>query len=657
MRGGGLCFWMRDRSPAVLGWLGGLMLLIQMFVGLPSAYAKETEPGQMTGEELREPIERLRLKVLPEMTPFKPTGNALLDRMMAALYLSELSKAIENNPYLGSRESNQIVRRLTQELEVEIKTVETESRGGPAPPVAPGGPPPAAPTPKPSPPPPVVSPAPPEGLPAPPIVQPAPLQPTEAAPPSEAPAPPPVSSPGGELVLTLKESIQRALQGNRDFRNSVARLERSRFDVSEARARLQPVVTPSATLGIDHDKFTSLFGGNIAEDRIGRVRQLGLEISERLPLGTVLSAGVSQTILTGDPIEPGGYDPRASFVIRQPLLRDAWPLVVEDPLRAAEQGVNSQRNRVESDRQQLMLRVVNQYYRILSLKQVLEITQKGLDRADRLLKATEAKLKMELATALDLARAQVQRASQRQAVSRAVQDLQTAEDELRVMLGLPLEQAIQLVQTTIEPPSERRTEAMAPELVAVALVNRPDFRNNQIALDEAARISQVRWRERLPRADLFLTYDMSRETPGSVMFGGGWGLDRRDWTAGFQMSYPLPWTAASAHYQQAEIDLEIRHRTLEQQRAEIGQTVKADLRNVIALEDRLGDLKTEIENAERRLKIANFRFERGLADNFEVVNAEAALQNADFGYSRGVAELLIAHDRLRLDMGILRYEE
>jgi outer membrane protein TolC len=428
--------------------------------------------------------------------------------------------------------------------------------------------------------------------------------------------------------------------------------------VVEERAAFQPTLTPTFQAGVNRDENDEDDENVI--DALGPFQFYQLELRQRFITGTTLSMRYREDVTEGasdlEPTLRGSlYDAQARIALVQPLLRDAWPAVVGSDLITAKRAVEAQKNTVESNRQRLILDVVSLFYRIKSLEQILEIAQKGLERTERLLKATEAKLKMELATALDLARAQVQDSSQKQAVSRAQQDLDNALDDLRLLLALPLDQQLRLDQAGAAAPDEAYTEAMAPELEAVAVARRPDYRNAEIAIEEAERIASVRWRDRLPRTDLFVTYD--RAHPDAVTTALGEPLEEWDWTAGVRLSYPIPWTGASANYHQARIDAGIRRRALHELRANIQQTIRTDLRNVVATQERLAHLRIEIENADRRLKIATFRFERGLADNFEVVSAETALQNANFNYQRGVAELLIARDRLKLDMGVLRYED
>ena len=58
-----------------------------------------------------------------------------------------------------------------------------------------------------------------------------------------------------------------------------------------------------------------------------------------------------------------------------------------------------------NSRQGLIFQVISQYYGIKNQLQLVEIAKRAAERAERLLKATQAKLKVELATSFPLEKA------------------------------------------------------------------------------------------------------------------------------------------------------------------------------------------------------------------------------------------------------------
>jgi outer membrane protein TolC len=85
--------------------------------------------------------------------------------------------------------------------------------------------------------------------------------------------------------------------------------------------------------------------------------------------------------------------------------------------------------------------------------------------------------------------------------------------------------------------------------------------------------------------------------------------------------------------------------------------VKNDLRNVVRLQEQIPIVKSQTESAEKKLKIANFRFDRGLASNFDIVDAENNLILARQTITKSIADYLVAKYQLKRDMGVLKEED
>ncbi len=468
------------------------------------------------------------------------------------------------------------------------------------------------------------------------------------------------------IKLTLKEAIKTALTGNRPFLDRIDAIKQKQglgqtngeqvisvpgapdihipvTSIGLAQAETQFDISFSPTITISRNPDTSRtesFGG------LNFTKKFITGGSLSLNTGTFTSSKF-QNFSSGS----------GSVTFNQPLLKGAWPLVVGETVVAAKsdllkEGLNAECCDTNS-RQKLILDVISQYYGIKNQLELVEIAKKAVERATRLSKATEAKLKVELATQLDVSRAEVQLATQQRALAQALQELGNEEEKFKVLLGLKTTEKVELTDEVVYQPSEEIIkEEDLPKFIDTAMKNRPDLRTEQIKVEDADRKLRIARRDLLPSLDSSFTYS----------FGNVGGLNEavpssESWNGSLTLSYPLPLTSTKINIEQSAVALRREERTLVEKKEGINRDIKTDLRNVVKLQEQIAIVKGEIESAEKKLKIANFRFDRGLASNFDIVDAENNLILARQNLTKAIVDYLIAKSQLKRDMGVLAYEE
>ena len=126
--------------------------------------------------------------------------------------------------------------------------------------------------------------------------------------------------------------------------------------------------------------------------------------------------------------------------------------------------------------------------------------------------------------------------------------------------------------------------------------------------------------EPLPQLDLNLG-DPGRLRP---TFFNGFGTDRRV-NVYLSAAYPLERSADRASKAVADIDVAARSRNVQQQELQIEGEVRAAVRELERIRKSVELQKKGVEVAEQQRRLANLRYERGLASNFDVVDAEGSL--------------------------------
>jgi outer membrane protein TolC len=510
------------------------------------------------------------------------------------------------------------------------------------------------------------------------VTEPPPQKREEA--PGEKPSAPPPSQKVEEapierplIRLTLKEAIRTALSGNRPYLDRLDSM-RQRFGLGQVTteqiftvpsltgASIAEVRIPGAATGLAgaQAQFETTLNPFVSINRrTGGLaspedtKTYGIGLGKKFTTGGILTMDVSS--LT--PLSFGQYDANTlNLSFTQPLLRGAWPLVVNEPVVSAKSDLLKEELSVEccdvNSRQKLMFDVISQYSDIKNQLELVQIAKMAVERAIRLFKATEAKVKVDLATQLDLSRAEIQLSTQARSLNRAVQDFATKEENFKILLGLGGEERIELTDPIVYEPSEAIKAEDLSKFIEIATRNRPDLRAEEIRVEDADRKLKIARRDYLP--------DLSFNATETVSNLGGLDAlseaNKHNWSTSLTLRYPLPLTTQRVNIDQNVVALRRGKRLLVERREGMIKDVRTDLINAVKGQEQIEIAKAEIVSAEKKLKIANFRFDRGLASNFDVVDAENNLIQARQNLTQTIVNYLVARNKLALDMGVLKFE-
>jgi outer membrane protein TolC len=420
--------------------------------------------------------------------------------------------------------------------------------------------------------------------------------------PKQQPSPPP---------LTFLQAVAAALETSPALRPASDGLTIAQIQETQARAHYGFRFTPSAR---------SLNGPlGLSEQSVG------LELSRRLPIGTEFR-------LEGGMIGFGnrtGLDSGYTFGIRQPLFHAFSPaprLELEDSARRVQGATRS----VAESRQDLVLTVARAYFSIVQQQRLVAASEQALGRAEKLREASDARTKVGLATQLDLLRADLLASQAEAALSTQRESLAAASDELKVLLGKPLDAPLEidaaagsgaLATTKIYDRS-----AGLETLVGLALDRRYDLREMRDRVGDARRHQTIaRW-NLWPDVTLDASYtDRQFSGPDAELLerlAGGWRV-------GLTSRYSLDRADSTAAAGVASVSV----RSAEQSLRDLERRVAADVRRAVRARDRAGETAAiqlkAVDLARRQLRLAELRYERGIAGNFDVIDAESNVLQAE----------------------------
>jgi outer membrane protein TolC len=217
--------------------------------------------------------------------------------------------------------------------------------------------------------------------------------------------------------VTLAQAVSIALKKNYGLLSAADSVQTSRVNYSATRAQFYPQITP---------RF----------QRADQESTFGVDAAQRLPwTGGSLTATTLFRALPGTDFGPTRSS-GLQLLLNQPLLRGFGPNATYYALRNSRRSQQAQERAFELNRQRLAVDVARSFYQVIQQRQLLGVARQSFKRSESLLKASEARLQVGLVSKLDVFRAELQASQAQDAMVRSQAGLDTALEQLRVLLGL-----------------------------------------------------------------------------------------------------------------------------------------------------------------------------------------------------------------------------
>ena len=293
----------------------------------------------------------------------------------------------------------------------------------------------------------------------------------------------------------------------------------------------------------------------------------------------------------------------------------------------------------------LILSVKRAFYTVLLNKQLVEINRQSVEQQRAHLMSTRKLFEQGQVSELDTLRAWVDYTNLQPQVLRAVNNLLIAENQLKDLMGLDLEEAIVVVgELDYEPAANPSLEALQEE----AFRNRPELR--QLEFEAAMRSQNVG----ITRADLmpklFLTGSY-QSLAQSDAFDLGSGF-QNSFFGGLRIEWPLfNGMRTSARVQQARLEYENAQYRLRLFRDQLKMEIKTIFLNLNEAAKRVEVQRHAIRQAERALFMARRRYNEGVGTQLELGDALLALNLTRTNYVQAVFDYQLALAELEKAVG------
>ena len=241
----------------------------------------------------------------------------------------------------------------------------------------------------------------------------------------------------------------------------------------------------------------------------------------------------------------------------------------------------------------------------------------NVELAERLLALAKSQKEAGTGTGLDITRAQVQMASEKQQLIAAKESRETSRLNLLRAMNVPLDLAVELTDPLTYSPADIPEAAKALE---AARANRPDLKAES-ARERSAKLSyNSAASERLPSVGAFGDYGTLGVEPTTL---------RPTRTVGVSVKIPL-FDGGRRDALRAEAASQLRTETIRSR--DLGKQAELEVRTAIeALRSAEEQARVSLESvtlSTRELEQAERRFRSGVANSVEVVDAQTRLARA-----------------------------
>ena len=287
--------------------------------------------------------------------------------------------------------------------------------------------------------------------------------------------------------------------------------------------------------------------------------------------------------------------------------------------RAARVGVEVAEWDVATARESVLATVAGAYFQHLRNLARLDVVDANIERARALLELARRQADAGVATQIDVTRAQALLANAQQDRLQQETAVEQSALQFKRLLALPLEPPLRLAPVTL--PREQ-TSPFTAMLEETALELRADYQRARRLLDQNELEVRAAKFNRLPSLGLQGSYGEASELPFD-------GNEANVWSAAAALSIPVfdglrtgALTRLALSRRRAQ---ELRLRDLE---FAIGAEVRLAVQDVRSRHAQVDVAETSLQLAQDELRLAQTRFEQGVADNREIIEAQNRLAQA-----------------------------
>ena len=452
---------------------------------------------------------------------------------------------------------------------------------------------------------------------------------------------------GQAALLSLSDTLAIAMANSRSYQSRKESLFIQALNLTQTQKDFNWDTSASslnASSAYTSDGATTeTFGDN------GLDGTLALAVSRTLATGARVTLNYTESIVNYFTSPDSSSESRVlSFNIIQPLLNGFGPLVSREPLRQAEREMLYAVRDFKRYQQDFVVDITSQYYSTLRSRDQLNNARKNYENSLDSREQTEAYAKAGRIADFEAAQARQSElnAADNWAVARA--NYQSALDDFRFTLGLPIDLNIEPDPAELDALAERGLiglDITLDEAVDSAITNRLDLITRRQQVEDQERNLEITKRNFLPNLDV--SYDVDYDLEES----SGEGLNQE---TTLELNLPFDWTEKRNAYRIEQINLDQERRGLEEDEWSVKREVRELWRRLERNRSVYKNRLLSVALAERRMENTILLLKQGKALTRDRLDAQDDLLSANNDATIALVDYTI--NRLRFWNAIERFK-
>jgi outer membrane protein TolC len=296
--------------------------------------------------------------------------------------------------------------------------------------------------------------------------------------------------------------------------------------------------------------------------------------------------------------------------------------------------------------------VAQAFYGVIAARQLVDVSRQSLSRTETMLRSSEARLGVGMASKLDVFRAELQTQQARESMVRTDAALANALERFRAVLALGPGEPVE-PEAAVLPEVDSSDIEPLEVLVQRALEARLEVVETRELVDDARRAASLARQNQLPQLDLNVGLN---QTGYGGSFGDAWSAADRRVEVYLSASYPFQVNQQRATSALARLELGSRERGVRQREIEVEQQVRQAVRDLSQIQKSVELQQKAVDVAVQQRRLAVLRYQRGLGSNFEIGEAEAYLVQARSALVALLTQFALARLDLKRATGTLDVE-
>ena len=456
--------------------------------------------------------------------------------------------------------------------------------------------------------------------------------------------------------LSLHDALTEALANNLDLEAERMAEQRTREEEVIARAPFDPRIEVESNFSTRQQSRSDseLDGSPRPRNETFNTRAI---LRQRTTPGTQLSLTTSlnrRETNSDQAILNPSSDADVSLDITQPLLRNRGRFVNRADIEKSLIEQDRAWKNLESRAMDLALEVEIAYYAIAVAKEEVRLRELNLDISEQLLEDSQLRREAGAGTRLDMLRAEVRVANNKETLLQSRQELQNRRDELLDLIGTPSDEEDFTREFRVAPLEVPESFAVeVTESLQKAMANDPQRERTELRIEQLSIDETVARNQRLPNLDLGgrLSFTGREEGFGRALDDLSEG-DGYFWRVNLSVSMPWGLREERARYRQARLNLQRENVLLRRVDQSLLVEARRSIRAVETAMERYEVSQLGTGLSEEQLELERERYQAGAGTSRDVLDAQEDFETSRLQELRAQRDLREALSRLQRFEGL-----